>query len=191
LFEVDGAPRAYALYRINKDFAGKTATSVKEAMGVSPGATRAIWSYLSKIDWCDAIEANFLPADHSALFTFAEPRRMNWRLRDALWLRLVDVEAALKARSYFPCPPSIIEVRDEFCPWNKGRWRIGADGVTRVDKAPDMVCDADALAGVYLGGFTWREMVAAGRAQARDAFAVRMADRVFERDGAPWAPEIF
>ena len=44
---------------------------------------------------------------------------------DGLWVRLVDVGAALSARSYAGDGAVVLEVRDEFCPWNEGRWRLG------------------------------------------------------------------
>src|SRR5439155_466467 len=73
---------------------------VVEAMGDSPEATRAIWRYLLDVDWMARVRAGLLPLDHPLLLLLAEPRRLRFNVRDGLWVRLVDVGAALTARSY-------------------------------------------------------------------------------------------
>jgi len=40
-------------------------------------------------------------------------------IRDGLWVRLVDVGAALAARSYTPDGSVVVEVVDRFCPWKE------------------------------------------------------------------------
>lgn len=193
VLDLNGAPAAYALYRFNQKLErGVPGGSVQvvEAMATSPAATRAIWRYLCDLDWTAKIRADFLPVDHPLILLAAEPRRLNLRLRDGCWLRLVDVAAALNARAYGPCE-MVVELSDSFCPWNAGRWRIGAGGAARTEAPADAACDASALASVYLGGFSWRDLAAAGRANLRDEAALLNADRVFERRGAPFVPEIF
>jgi GNAT superfamily N-acetyltransferase len=52
------------------------------------------------------------------------PRYLRLKLHDGLWVRLVDVAAALSGRSYNGDGAVVFDVRDEFCPWNEGRWRL-------------------------------------------------------------------
>jgi predicted acetyltransferase len=78
----------------------------------------------------------------------AEPRRLGFSLRDGLWVRLLDVKAAMSARSYRAQGSLVIEVTDEFCLWNAGRWKVGSDRVERTDEAPDLRCDISALGSV-------------------------------------------
>ena len=151
--ENEGRPAAYALYRMNSAFERGLQTgsvAVIEAMGDSPEATRAIWRYLFDIDWLPRVKARLLPLDHPLLLMMAEPRRLGFSLRDGLWVRLLDVKAALSARSYRAQSSLVIEVTDEFCPWNAGRWKVGSDRVERTDEAPDLRCDISALGSVYL-----------------------------------------
>jgi predicted acetyltransferase len=131
---------------------------VIEAMGDAPEATRAIWRYLCDIDWLARVKAWLLPLDHPLLLLMAEPRRLGFNCRDGLWVRVLDVKAALSARSYQTQGSLVIEVTDEFCPWNAGCWKIGSDRVERTDEAPSLRCDITALGSVYLGGFTWRSL---------------------------------
>jgi predicted acetyltransferase len=108
-----------------------------------------------------------------------------------VWVRLVDVRAALSARAYATDESLVLDVRDAFCGWNAGRWRIEGGRVERTDDEPDVSLDVADLASVYLGGFTWRELRAALRVEEHAAGAVERADRVFGSWPKPWCPEIF
>jgi predicted acetyltransferase len=106
-------------------------------------------------------------------------------------VRLVDVERALSRRAYAAHDAVVVDVRDAFCPWNEGRWSIGASGVARANRPAELACDVTALGSVYLGGFTWTQLVQAGRVEELHSGAVRRADGLFRTDRAPWCPEIF
>src|SRR6185437_9957463 len=100
--EVDGSLEAYALYRLNfaaRNMISETTLEVGEAFGTSPRALAAIWRYLLGIDWVARIEAFWVPLDHPLLLWLREPRRLGFNVVEALWVRLVDVGAALAARS--------------------------------------------------------------------------------------------
>ena len=148
VLEYEGRPAAYALYRINPAFERGVQTGsvvVVEAVAHSPEATYGIWRYLLDIDWMARVRADLLPLDHPLLLLMAEPRRLGFSLRDGLWVRLVDVKTAMSARSYQERGSLVIDVIDEFCPWNAGCWRIGSDGVERTDDIPGLRCDVSAL----------------------------------------------
>jgi len=186
---------AYALYRVNfaTDRGIPTGTvDVIEAMGDSPESTRVIWRFLLDLDWTARVKAWQLPVDHPLLLLVAEPRRLRWSLRDALWVRLVDVGAALAARAYAASDPVVLEVVDEFCPWNGGRWRVGPSAVERTGAAADLSADVTALGSVYLGGFSWAQLGRALRVTELRPGGLARADALFTRqDPAPWCPEIF
>lgn len=194
LLEIDGRPAAYALYRFDAKWerGGVPAGVVRvvEAMATTPDAMRAIWRYLLDLDWCATIKAGFLPVDHPLFLLSAEPRRMRTQLRDGCFARLVDVGAALSARAYGP-GEIVIEISDAFCPWNAGRWLVRDGGAARTERAADICCDVSALASAWLGGFSWAQLAASSRAKVASEEAIARADRVFERRGAPWVPEIF
>jgi predicted acetyltransferase len=194
LLELDGRPAAYALYRLH--FSTERGmpsgfTNVIEAVGKSPEATRAIWRYLLDIDWMDRVRASLLPLDHELLLLLREPRRLMFNYRDGLWVRLVDLEAALNARTYKPGEPVTVEVADALCPWNAGVWQLSADGAARSQNDPELRADVSALGSVYLGGFTFGELARAGRIEVLDGGALDRADALFRADRYPWCPEIF
>jgi predicted acetyltransferase len=194
VLELDGEPQAYALYRLKLQFdlgASTGFTRVIEALGTTPRATAEIWRFLLDVDWMDTIKAGLIPVDHPLFLLVAEPRRLRYRIGDGLWVRLVDVEAALGARSYRDGEPVVFEVSDAFCPWNEGRWRVGDGTASRTDAAADIRLDVSALGSVYLGGLTWARLARAERVEELREGGVQRADDLFRTGVAPWCPEIF
>jgi predicted acetyltransferase len=194
VLETDGRPSAYALYRLGNTFTTQHAdisVDIVEAMGDSPAGVRALWRYLFEIDVLASYKATQLPVDHPLLFLLAEPARMQLQLRDGLWVRLVDVGAALSRRGWREGPPLVIQVEDAFCPWNTGRYRLAGGAAERTDAAPDLALDADALGAVYLGAFGLTQLAQAGRVEELTPGALARADARFQADLAPWCPEIF
>ena len=193
LLELDGEPAGYALYRLNLSFGRGSSTGevdVIEALGTSPQAVAEIWRFLLDVDWMDRIKAPLLPIDHPLLLLLADSRRLRFTLVDGIMVRLIDVGAALAARSYAGEGGVVAEVRDGFCPWNEGRWRLGRDAA-RTDAELELRLDVSALGSVYLGGFTFAELERAGRVEELAPGAVARADELFRVDRAPWCPEIF
>jgi len=189
VLERDGEGLAYALYRLKMDFEAGSSTGevrVLEAMGVSPEATAGIWRYLLDVDWMDRVQAEILPVDHPLFLLLEQPRRMRFRLGDSLWLRLVDVGAALAARSLGG--DVVVEVTDAFCPWNEARYSL--DGAKTMEDV-DLRLDVSDLGTVYLGGFTFAQLQRAGRVEELTEGAVARGDSAFRTDRAPWCPEIF
>jgi predicted acetyltransferase len=194
LLELDGRPAAYALYRLH--FSAERGvpngfTNVIEAVADSPEATRGIWRFLLDIDWMDRVRAGLLPLDHELLLLLREPRRLTFNHRDGLWVRLVDVEVALNARTYKAGEPVTVDITDEFCHWNAGVWELGPDGASRSDREPELRLDVSALGSAYLGGFSFGELARAGRIEEVVDGAVDRADTLFRADRYPWCPEIF
>jgi predicted acetyltransferase len=194
LLEIDGRPAGYAMYRLHFSMERGIPngfTSVIEAVGDSPVATRELWRFLLDIDWMERVRAALLPLDHELFLLLREPRRLTFNQRDGLWVRLVDLEAALNARSYKAGEPVVVEVADEFCPWNEGTWELGPEGASRSTREPELRLDVSALGSTYLGGFTFGQLARAGRIEELEDGALDRADTLFRTDRYPWCPEIF
>ena len=193
VIELDGEPEAYALYRIDfgmSHMVTQSAVEVSEAIGTSPRALEAIWRYLLAIDWVARINAYWLPLDHPLFHWIREPRRMNFTVLEALWVRLVDVGAALPGRSLRD-GDVVLDVVDEFCPWNQARWRFANGSADRTTAPADLQLDVSALGSVYLGGFTFEQLLWAGRLEELTQGAVARADELFRTERLPWCPELF
>jgi hypothetical protein len=57
--------------------------------------------------------------------------------------------------------------------------------------SPDLRLSVDALGSTYLGGFTFSDLLRAGRVEELTPGAVARADALFRADRKPWCPEIF
>jgi len=89
----------------------------------------------------------------------------------------------------------VLEVADDVCPWNAGRWALRWDGSTATC-APTALpagleLTAAELGAVYLGGTTLDLLARAGRVRELRQGALAAASRAFRGDRAPWCPEIF
>src|SRR5207247_11283307 len=109
----------------------------------------------------------------------AEPRRMHYTAMEGLWARLVDVGAALSARTYAEDGRLVLDVRDSFCPWNEGGWALEDGEAEKTEEESHVRLDVDALASVYLGGFTFAELAWAGRVEELRDGALERADAIF------------
>jgi predicted acetyltransferase len=191
VLEREGELLGYALYRLQMGFsdgASTAAVHVIEALGVTPEALSAIWRHLLDIDWMERTKAWLLPVDHPLFLLLEEPSRMRFRVEESVWLRLVDVAAALRARSWAQEEDIVLAVTDSFCPWNEGSYRL--DGSTTTE-AVDLRLDVRDLGAAFLGGFTFSELRRAGRVEELVPGALHRADGAFRTDRAPWCPEIF
>ena len=193
LHEVDGIVDGYARYAIRE---GDTSeVSVLDLLATNPAAHLDLWRYLLDIDLMARVEAWNIPVDDPILLAIAEPRKLEMTLGDALWLRIVDVSSALAGRRYRADGRVVLEVSDEFCPWNDGRWDIRVeDGVPYVEPttdAPDVACDVTDLAAAYLGAFSFAQLADAARATELQPGGIARADALFRTDRAPWCPSVF
>jgi predicted acetyltransferase len=194
VLELDGAPQGYAIYRTHFEFEGGSSASrlaLREALGVTPQATAAIWRFILDVDWMAAVEIELAPPDHPLFLLLAAPRRAQYRMGDGLWVRVVDLPAALAGRAYGQGGPLVLEVRDAVCEWNDGRWRLDGGECARTDEEPDLALDVSALGSAFLGAVSFTQLRAAMRVEELREGAVARADALFAWRPLPWCLEIF
>ena len=191
--ELDGAVEGYAYYRVKDEWEDgfpKGEVRVIEALATSVQAERALWSFLHGIDLVVRVAVPIFDPGSTLPLLVRDPRALGLRVGDGLWLRLVDVDAALRARSYKPGESVVLEVRDELCPWNAGRYRVG-DDAGRTEDTADLALDVTDLASAYLGGFDFHRLARAGLVEERVEGAVEAATLLFRTDLPPYCPEVF
>jgi predicted acetyltransferase len=116
-----------------------------------------------------------------------------------MWLRILDVPAALEARSYVGLGSLVLEVADAVIGANDGRWQLSVPGsdrrggpsVTRTSAEPDLSLDIAALASVYLGALRFADLARAGRVRECQPGALLTADVLFTSARAPWCTTMF
>jgi predicted acetyltransferase len=155
-------------------------------------AYRDLWAYLGGIDLVDEIRLGNRPVDEPVRWLLPDARRLvATQLVDMLWLRLLDIPAALSARRYALDGEVVLEVVDDATPpLAGGRFLLRASG-DEVECAPtsrdaDLVLDQKALASIYLGGFRLHERVIAGGVEENTPGALQRVELMFSTPLAPW-----
>jgi predicted acetyltransferase len=188
-------PDGYAIYAVRPDWnddgpAGEV--TVRELVAATPEARARLWGFLLDQDLTTTIGWRHAPVDEPLWLMLSDPRAVRLTVVDGLWLRLVDVEAALGAREYVADPGVVLEVTDAFCPWNAGRYRLAGGGCERDDgAAPDLALDVSTLASTYLGATTLLSLASAGLVRELTPGAVARAAVGFGWAEQPWCPEAF
>jgi predicted acetyltransferase len=175
-------------YERQLEFGTGGALEVNWLFAETPEAYAALWRYCLDVDLMDEVRARWRPVDEPLRHVLADPRALETATADGLWLRLLDVEAGLGARTYGPGVPVRLHVHDDLCPWNTGTYEVGEGGCRRVAAEADLVLAADALGACYLGGNRFWTLVRAGRVEERTPGAAARADVLFAADRAPWCP---
>jgi predicted acetyltransferase len=194
----EGMADGYVTYRVKHDWdegIPGSVLKVQEFMAENPRAHADLWRYCFDHDLIKLVEAWPRPLDEPLLHMLAEPRRLRLRIGDGLWLRLVDVPAALAARRYAVDDRVVFEVRDPFCPWNEGRYDLegGPDGAhsRSTQRAPDVILDAADLGAAYLGGVRFQTLGRAGRVIEGTPGGLSRADSMFRWDPLPFCSTVF
>ncbi|WP_077800175.1 GNAT family N-acetyltransferase [Streptomyces sp. JHA26] len=193
-----GEVTGYARFRVRPDWGptGPAGTVVlQDLAGLDPATEAALWRFLFGIDLTTRLTVRGRPVDEAWQYQVSDIRRCRPQLRDALYVRLVDVGAALAARTYQAPVDVVFEVEDAFCPWNEGRWRLTGDtkgaSCERTPDAPDLTLTVRELGAAYLGGVTLGSLGAAGRVRELRPGALAEASVGFASDVAPWLPHGF
>lgn len=129
--------------------------------------------------------------DDPVMWWAGGPRSVDVRAYDSLWLRLVDVPRALTDRGYASACDLVVDVVDEVCPWNAGRWRLAvdADGAatcTRTDEPADLTLPVAVLGAAYAGGRSVASQVPSLGGTEHTAGAVRRLSRAMRADTEPF-----
>jgi predicted acetyltransferase len=189
LYEDDG----YAIYRVKSQWeqgVPNATVHVVEAVGATAVAERELWRFLFSLDLATTVECELTDPSAPLFLGARDPRRLRLSLNDGMWLRLVDVDAALRARSWTTEESVVVEVRDAFCSWNDGRYRLGPDA-GRCDDEPDLALDESELASVYLGGVDVQALAAAGFVEELREGALARAARLLVTARPPFCPNVF
>lgn len=193
LLELDGEDAAYAVYRVKEDWdEGYPRGEVRltEAFATSPESTRDLWRYLFTIDLTTRVQCGLFDPASPLFLMVVDPRALHLKVFDGMWLRLVDVEDALRRRSYAGDDDVVLEVRDTTLSENAGRYRVGTT-VERTDDDADVSLDVADLASAYLGAFSFERLASAGRADELRPGSLARASALFRTSLPPYCPEVF
>ncbi|MFI0511727.1 GNAT family N-acetyltransferase [Streptomyces sp. WSLK1-5] len=196
--ERDGEVVGFVRYRVKADWepAGPKGTVVlSDLEALDPAAHAALWRFLFDLDLTSRIDARRRPVDEAWQYLVSDVRRCSLLVRDSLHVRLVDVGAALEARTYQTPVDVVLEVEDAFCPWNSGRWRLSGDtkgaSCDRTTESADLALSVRELGAAYLGGVSLASLAGAGLVRELRQGALAEAAVGFGSPVAPWLPHGF
>ena len=198
--DVAGEPDGYAAYRVKASWGDHglpdNAIIATEVLAGDPEVEAALWEHLLAIDLAGSIRAGGRPAGDVLRWRLADPRRLQiGHVGDHLWVRLLDIPAALTSRSYLVDDVVVLEVTDPFRPANSGRWRLEAApaGATcsRTDDAADVALGVAHLGAAYLGGVRPSALARAGLVEERSPGALARLDLLLSWTSPPWCATDF
>lgn len=193
----NGTPVGYVAYRQKEkwldDEIPEGSVEVIEVVPTDDDARRTLWHYLAHIDLFPNVHWWNAPADNPLYVEVDNLRWITTRHRDTLYLRVLDVPAALSARTYESDGAISIGVADDFM-GRGGTFRLEVtDGVgtcTAAGGEPDVRMSVADLGALLLGrpgaSTRWR----AGRIHG-DREAVRSLDRLMRTTELPFCSEVF
>lgn len=201
--EDQSGPRGYALYAIKPEWGSDGMAAhvlwIRDLFATDPGAAAALWADLLSRDLVTEVRTRMRPADDPLPHMLADPRRARAQVADGLWIRLVDLPAALVRRRYATEIDVVVEVTDDLLARNAGRWRLSAGGLADQSKptcerssAPADIClPVWALGAAYLGGARLGALAAAGQVRELRPGALAALSAAMWWDPAPWCPTMF
>jgi predicted acetyltransferase len=200
-YDEAGDADGFATYRFKEKFEEEPEGEVriKEVWAEDPSAHASLWRYLLDLDLARTFRWWSSPLDEPLRHLVTDARAVVTSITDNLYVRVVDVEAALVARQYAAGVDLVIEIDDPILAANTGRYRILTDGapggstaqVTRVTSDPDISMGVLELGTIYLGGVPLTELHRACRVTEHTAGAVAAASTAFGWHRAPWCPDMF
>ncbi len=158
-----------------------------------------LWRHLAQMDLTATIQAEVRREHEPMQWALADPRAAQVTGRsDFLWLRIIDVERALAARTYERDADLVIDVVDVLGDRNgpaAGRFRLVVSGgsatCARTDAGSDLTLDAKALGAIYLGGTRLVDATRVTGATEHRPGALGEADRLFRTADEPWCSTWF
>ncbi len=140
MFAVHSGPDGddgFACYGVTRDEAtGRRRLELNDMMAGSAHAWAGLWRFLLSVDLVREIQAELRPLDEPLEQLLTDRRAVHTSaIADETWLRIVDVQQALAARSFGSADSIVIEVRDPLLPasarsasrpnspWTGPRWR--------------------------------------------------------------------
>lgn len=167
----DQGPAAFALFQRKLTFEDSQANGQGETdtwAATTAASAHRLWSVLGDLDLMKSFRVAGIALDDPLVTLASDVRGLGLRFRDQLWLRILDVPAALEARTYSADVDVTIDVDDSLIAENSHLWNLRVEGgkarVTRAerDATADVRIGIQELSAAYLGGISLDSLAAAG-----------------------------
>jgi len=179
LLHADG----FAMYRVHGD--EKKTVKIAKLTAVTPEAHIALWRVLLGMDLIEKVMTWTHPSDVLP-YLLTDPRLVRTTLvEDALWLRILDVPAAMEARTYSSDLSVVLDITDRLL-GGGGRYALdvcnGKARCVRTDAAADVHTELSVLGSLYMGVHRASAFATANRLRCSDDETVAQLDAAFATD---------
>jgi predicted acetyltransferase len=194
----DGEVQGYLRYTAKQEWdlmRAKGTLTVTELVAASVDAYHRLWRYCCEVDLITTVQAGDRSVDEALVWLLHDARVLRQSGRfDFVWVRVLDVAAALSARRYATEESLVIEVVDSLG-ITGGRYVLDGSpagaACTPSDASADLTLPVDALGSVYLGGMSVLTLAQTGRIDEHTNGAVARADTMFRSSTTPWCSTWF
>ncbi|QMU97776.1 GNAT family N-acetyltransferase [Microbacterium esteraromaticum] len=187
--DADGVVQGAMAYTLaEQPGAFRSEMRIRTIITTSDEALRAIWQFVVQHDLVTSAVVDLRPIDDPLPWLVADPRAVKTEVHDHGWLRVLDVPAALTARTYSGPLDLVLRVTDQLG-FAHGTWRVRVDAAGRcsvesTDADHDISLGVAELSAVYAGGVPAAQLAAAGRIDG-DAAAAAALSAAFSTQPAP------
>lgn len=176
-------PDGYAMYRMHGH--GPTVARVDDVTATTTEAHIALWRALLGLDLREKVIYGTHPCDPLPYLLTDSRVAATTAYQDDLWLRLMDIPAALEARRYQAELSTVLEITDGFR-GDGGRFalqiRDGHAHCTPTNAPAEVHMDLDVLGSLYLGAHRASVFVGANRLHSNDSGLIARLDAAFLSD---------
>lgn len=192
--EVDGYVR-YAATSEWDHMRPKGTLSISELVAATADAYLRLWRYCCEVDLITRVEAGDRSVHEPLVWLLHDGRSLRQTGRfDFIWVRVLDVAAALAARRYPTEGRLVIEVVDPLR-LAGGRFALegGPDGATcaPTDASADVTLPVESLGSMYMGGMSVLALAHAGRIDEHTSGALDRGEAMFRSGVTPWCSTWF
>lgn len=164
----DGTHQGFAIFQLVENPADFTQYEVKlqALVAATTQAYAGLWRFLIEMDLVATITAHLRPVDEPLRWMISDFRAVRVSEYDHLWVRILDVVAALESRTYASPGRLVIQV-DDLQGFVAGTWALDVDAagtatVTKADEPATARVSVAALGSLLLGGVRATALAAAG-----------------------------
>ena len=197
--DADGAIAGFALYEIAlQDVSHPGRLKLVDLVAATDDAYAALWRFVIEMDMVNEITAPLRSVSEPVAWQVSDHRAVRKTgERDHLWLRILDVPAALGARRYAVPGDYLLDVTDDLG-FAQGRFllTVAADGSGQAHPVTDpagtspagavgVALSAADLASLYLGGTSAVDLARAGRIVEQTPDAAARLDTALRSAYAP------
>ena len=194
-----GVVDGYVRYKVDDKWEHRqprATLAVEDLHAVDRAAEGELWRFLAGVDWVSEVVANRRATSDPLpwLLVNARAARIS-ETGEGLWVRLLDVQRALEARTYERTGSIVIEVVDDEADGGRTRLLLDAsiDGATcrPTDRSADLTLHVSALGAAYLGGSPLRDAVIERGFDEHRTGALAEADALLRTIDEPWCSTFF